>query len=141
MARTVKEWVGRTDDAMPSSEASLRIWHRAKGRCQHCERKILAGEPKHRDHIKPLADGGKNVESNFQILCEACHRLKTGAENSERAKVKAKAKSILGLRTTPVQKIQSGPRTISERTARKIANPKPSLAPRQLFRSAQETQP
>ncbi|RIY00177.1 HNH endonuclease [Aureimonas flava] len=41
------------------------------------------------DHITPLADGGENVESNLQILCGDCHKLKTAAEASQRAAVRS----------------------------------------------------
>ena len=37
------------------------------------------------DHIVPVADGGHPFDpANLQTLCEACHREKTAAENSER---------------------------------------------------------
>jgi 5-methylcytosine-specific restriction protein A len=98
MARTTPEWIGKTDNAMPPPSVTLRIWERAKGRCAKCERKLMAGERWDRDHITPLADGGKNVESNFQVLCEWCHGQKTAGENEQRAKVRTKTKKHLGIR-------------------------------------------
>lgn len=97
MVRTVKEWRGRTDDAMPPQLASLRIWERCKGRCAHCGKKLMPGDNPARDHIVALADGGENVESNFQILCGPCHSAKTSVENSERATVRGLKASHIGL--------------------------------------------
>ena len=36
------------------------------------------------DHVARLADGGADDLSNTQTLCEACHRLKTAAEQRTR---------------------------------------------------------
>lgn len=106
MARTLPEWIGKHDDAAIPDEVKLRIWNRAKGHCEICTRKILAGEPKHFDHITPLANGGRHAEKNLQIACISCHGKKTAVEATERAKVKAVAKSVLGLKR-PKQKIPS----------------------------------
>ena len=38
------------------------------------------------DHIKPLADGGLDIEGNLQVLCRACHMAKTVEENRLRRK-------------------------------------------------------
>lgn len=97
--RTVPEWFGKTPDQMPPPTVSLRIWEHAKGCCEICTRKIMAGEEWHRDHIKALADGGENRESNYQVACVWCHREKTGAENSERAVVRRKAKAHAGIKS------------------------------------------
>ncbi len=32
------------------------------------------------DHVKPLAMGGEDVDSNVQVLCHDCHQLKTATE-------------------------------------------------------------
>ena len=37
------------------------------------------------DHVKPLADGGRDVLGNLQILCVNCHRVKSATESTERA--------------------------------------------------------
>lgn len=106
MARTVSEWVAKHDDAAIPGDVKLRIWSRAKGYCQICTRKILAGEPKHFDHMTPLADGGRHAEKNLQIACVSCHGKKTAAEATERAKVKAVAKSVLGLKAKPAKPLR-----------------------------------
>ena len=106
MARTISEWVAKHDDAAIPGDVKLRIWSRAKGYCQICTRKVLAGEPKHFDHIMPLADGGRHAEKNLQIACVACHATKTAGEATERAKVKAVAKSVLGLKAKPAKPLR-----------------------------------
>ncbi|MGP2493323.1 HNH endonuclease [Mesorhizobium sp. PUT5] len=66
---------------------------------------------KHFDHKTPLADGGKHSETNLQIACVACHVQKTAGEATERAQVRAVAKSVLGLKPKPKQKIPSPPKS------------------------------
>ena len=34
-----------------------------------------------RDHIVPLAEGGRDTDDNTQALCEACSDTKTAAES------------------------------------------------------------
>ena len=102
-----KLWVGKNDRAMPPPNVTLRIFTRAKGCCQECQRKLMAGEKWIRDHIIPLQDGGVNAETNIQILCWPCNVKKTGGEATERAKVRAKAKADLGIKTAPKRPLVS----------------------------------
>jgi 5-methylcytosine-specific restriction protein A len=37
-----------------------------------------------RDHVIPLADGGRDVDANTQGLCFACHDRKSAAETRRR---------------------------------------------------------
>lgn len=50
------------------------------GECQSCGR---AGSVV--DHIVPLWAGGSDAESNKQLLCVACHGVKTKREAAQRA--------------------------------------------------------
>lgn len=118
MARTVKEWIAKHDDATIPTDVQLRVWNRAGGCCQSCTRKIMTGEPKHIDHIAPLADGGEHRERNLQLLCVACHRPKTAAENSERARVKRKAKAVHGF-VVDAPKMQGRPFPKTTKSARR----------------------
>jgi 5-methylcytosine-specific restriction protein A len=43
MSRTVKEWFGKTDDAMPPPSVRLRIYQNAGGVCHISGRKIQVG--------------------------------------------------------------------------------------------------
>lgn len=134
MPRAIPEWIGRTDDADIPDRVKLRVWNRSGGHCGICTRKLMAGEAKHFDHKTALIDGGRHSETNLQIACVACHADKTAAEATERAKVRAKSKAVLGIRTAPVVKIKTGQRVVSERTAKNQANPKQPLPPRPMFR-------
>lgn len=52
--------------------------------CVTCEAKGYARAATQLDHIVPLIDGGKDDESNYQGLCEACHTDKTAREAKAR---------------------------------------------------------
>lgn len=97
MARTKKEWVGKTDDAMPPNTVRLRIYRKQDGKCAVCPRKLRPGNIT-LDHRKPLEDGGENRESNCQLICtDPCSLEKTGEENSRRADADRFAIKQLGL--------------------------------------------
>ena len=55
-------------------------WFRDHPLCVMCEAKGLTRPANRLDHIIPLIDGGKDDESNYQSLCEPCHKDKTAAE-------------------------------------------------------------
>ena len=57
-----------------------KILMRDKHTCQSCHR--VGGELE-LDHIVNVAVGGTDSESNLQILCTECHRLKTNLESKE----------------------------------------------------------
>lgn len=54
-----------------------------------CARSWCEGPALDVDHIIPLWNFGKNIRSNLEALCEACHAQKTTAEAKVRAKAKA----------------------------------------------------
>ena len=61
------------------------VYYRDRGRCQNCL-KDVSGEVYHldmyhMDHVLPLAEGGTNDPTNFQLLCKACN-LKKGGRGS-----------------------------------------------------------
>lgn len=84
--RKVEEWIGKTADARPPKAVLDRLFLQQGGRCALSGRKIMAGDVTHADHIVPLKDGGKNRESNLQLVLAAEHRIKTSDENTARAK-------------------------------------------------------
>ena len=49
----------------------------AKGRCQRYGWVIHPGKRWELDHVMPLALGGRDEPSNWQVLCAACHSHKT----------------------------------------------------------------
>ena len=101
--RAIEEWVGRTPDSVAPPEVQLRVLLRQSRICPLSGQRIRGDAETHCDHITPLKDGGKNVESNLQIVLAKYHRAKTGAENSERAKVKKKAKAAYGFKEKPTR--------------------------------------
>jgi 5-methylcytosine-specific restriction endonuclease McrA len=86
MGRAVTEWVGKTPDAKPPKAVIDRLFLRQGGRCGLTGKKIRPGEKTEADHIIPLKDGGRNAETNLQLVLAEAHREKTAGENSARAK-------------------------------------------------------
>lgn len=60
------------------------VFYRDRGICSNCQKDISGliniHNSKHFDHIIPLASGGLNDISNFQLLCEACNLGKKDKE-------------------------------------------------------------
>jgi 5-methylcytosine-specific restriction protein A len=54
---------------------------RAEPWCRACKAKGLLSLATIRDHITPLAEGGPDVTSNTQPLCQACSDAKTRQES------------------------------------------------------------
>jgi len=100
-ARSTPEWVGRTPDSMPPMSVILRILVRQDGKCAISGLKIrdVKRSKVTPDHITPLADGGKNVESNIQIVLRGADKEKTSRESTRRAKANRARKAALGLKS------------------------------------------
>lgn len=88
-ARSLDEWQGATPDAAIPERVKIRIFNRYGGRCAITGKRLMPGEIDY-DHIIPLRDGGLHCEANLQPVWRKMHREKTGAENSERAKIDEK---------------------------------------------------
>lgn len=125
MSRTVREWVGKTDDAKVPAAVRLRVFKREKGICYLSGVKI-GGKKWELEHKVPLAsvDGkvsGLHRESNLFPALVQPHKLKTAEEAAVTAKVNAVAKRAAGI-TAPTQKIKSagfrGPDKESKREAK-----------------------
>lgn len=86
MARSVPEWIGKSDDAMPGKLVRKRLRDRNGNCCWQCGSAFGPGNVAHCDHITPLIDEGENRESNLQMLCPKCHGAKTSAEAKARKK-------------------------------------------------------
>jgi 5-methylcytosine-specific restriction endonuclease McrA len=85
--RSVEEWIGKTDDAMPPPRVRIRIFDTAQGRCRICGRKIGAGEYWQQGHIIALCNGGENREQNMAPECRNCCYGKTAADVAEKSAV------------------------------------------------------
>lgn len=96
--RTVKEWIGKTDDADPTDDCKLRVAKRADYSCQICTRECKWGRGD-TDHAVPIWKGGQNRESNLQWVCRTpCHSRKTAQEATERAKERKTQKRVAGIK-------------------------------------------
>ena len=60
--------------------------------CVECEKRGIIRVATQRDHIVPLAEGGLDVPSNTQGLCDECHKAKV-AEESRRGKARARTEN------------------------------------------------
>jgi 5-methylcytosine-specific restriction endonuclease McrA len=92
----LKEWVGKTPEAMPGQTVLLRLYAKQNGICAcGCGQSMNLNRDKvDCDHVIALIDGGENRESNLQLLLNACHKVKTGKEataRSEERRHKARA--------------------------------------------------
>ena len=74
----------RRQDKRPTDRAQRqRLLDLANGRCGLCG--VVVDSLFDVDHIVPRADGGSDEDSNLQVLCLHCHRVKTVRECRERA--------------------------------------------------------
>jgi 5-methylcytosine-specific restriction enzyme A len=96
VARSVKEWIGRTNDDKIPDRVRVRVYHLSGGHCATCtQRTTLSWEC---DHILSLINGGEHRESNLQVLCGGCHKEKTAEDVAVKAKTYAIQKRHLGLK-------------------------------------------
>lgn len=74
----------------------LEIWTRANGHCEKCKAKMKVGEGEY-DHIIAQGYGGENTVENGQLLCNPCHKGKTGIDKGITEKVKRIRDKHLGI--------------------------------------------
>lgn len=101
--RAVPEWIGKTPDTAIPPRVKLRVHHNAEGMCAKCGLEATPGEY---DHTIPIVLGGENRESNLQLLCVPCHKIKTKLDVKIKAKVARVRKKRLGI-TKSRQQIKS----------------------------------
>jgi len=91
MARTLKEWVGKTPDTAIPPRVRQRVWERHAGICHICKGAI--GHKKwHADHVKALikdipGEPHGNRESNLAPAHDICNLKKAAEEAAEKAEV------------------------------------------------------
>lgn len=96
--RSVPEWCGRSDDAMPPARVKDRIRERQENRCALTGREFRPGDTIHYDHKTPLWLGGANAEGNLQAVLAEPHKRKTAAEAAVKAKIDRTRKKHFGLK-------------------------------------------
>lgn len=97
MARSVDEWVGKTDDTPIPPRVKLRVFEAHGGRCHLSGRKIMVGDAWDCDHVIALINGGENRERNLAPALRSKHREKTAADVALKAKTDRIKKKRLGL--------------------------------------------
>lgn len=87
MARTVSEWIGRSDDTAPPPAVKARIVLAQAGLCAcSCGQRLgLAGERIEFDHTQALILGGENRENNLRALRSPCHGAKTKQDVAQKS--------------------------------------------------------
>jgi len=98
MSRSVKEWVGKSDDSQVPPRIRLRVLGRYFLRCGRCARTIVSGEAWICDHVVALINGGENRESNLQPLCGMCNVKKNKMDVVLKALTATKAKANYGIK-------------------------------------------
>ena len=83
-------WSARrgTYPGIPTREAKLL--KKQKGRCSHCGLYFKDTDIVEVDHIIPKSLGGKDADSNYQLLHRHCHDTKTATDGSMHSKECAK---------------------------------------------------
>jgi len=132
MARSVKEWRGRSDDHKPPPTVRQRILDRNNGTCHLCSQPIT-DRNWDADHVVALINGGENAEANMKPAHRQCHRLKTAKDVAEKAMVAQKRMKHSGA-IQPKQTIQGR----NSLQTRKDRPPKPRLPPARLYAPTRE---
>jgi 5-methylcytosine-specific restriction protein A len=98
MTRATPEWIGAHPDVAIPPRVKVRIFDRDGGRCKECTRKVGPGFlPFAFDHITALVNSGQHRETNLQLLCDHCHKVKTEADVGEKKIVRRKRAKHLGI--------------------------------------------
>ena len=129
----MKEWIGKTDDSMPSKACKLRILDRQENKCALTGHVFRPGDKIEFDHITPLWLHGENREKNLHAVLGEPHKRKTKAEAAVRSKINRQTARNLGI-TKPAGKLR-GPSF--QKPAKPERSAKQALAPRNLFERTQ----
>lgn len=135
MPRSVKEWIGKTDNTAIPPRVKQRVYDRDNGACHICKLAIKSGETWHADHVKALIEGGENRETNLAPTHAHCNLAKAAGEKTRKAKVQRMKEKNSGARK-PKGSInsQSFAKTEKHRAIDKSAVPE--LPRPSLFRKA-----
>ena len=109
MSRSVPEWIGRNDDAMPHKAVRERLL-KIYPVCYICARPFGDGTTVELDHKIPLYKGGENRESNLRPVHKKCHTEKCREEAADRAKVRNLTLRHSGLQTKSKQPFPKRPK-------------------------------
>ncbi len=66
----------------------LKVFEAAKGVCHLCQQRIQVGQKWDVEHVRPLALGGADDDSNMRPAHRACHATKTKTDAASWSKAK-----------------------------------------------------
>lgn len=98
MSRSVPEWISKRDDDAIPPRVKLRVFEAAQGCCAKCTLSIRGKLLPAYDHKTALINGGEHRESNLQLLCVPCHKVKTRTDVAEKATGYRKRTKAAGIR-------------------------------------------
>lgn len=98
MARTLKEWIGKTDDTPIPPRVKVRVFGIFRGCCAACTNRIGGKLLARYDHKISLINDGENRENNIQLLCNWCHDNKTVVDVLLKALVYRKKAKHIGIK-------------------------------------------
>ena len=135
MARSVSEWIGKTDDSKAPPRVRQRAFDRDGGKCHLCSIVIKPIEGFELDHVVALINGGENRETNLAPAHKHCHLAKTRLDVAKKVKVAAIRQRFTGAKQ-PTGKLKSAgfpQSTKSTQRTEKAAGKLPVPGYRSLF--------
>ncbi len=109
MSRSVKPWVGKTDDTPVPPRVRLRVFRAKGGKCHKCGRGIREKIERWTcEHLIAIINGGRNAEDNLDLTCCNCLPAKNAADVAEKKIIARKAKKALGIKTTKFRPMPCG---------------------------------
>lgn len=123
-----------------SARDLVALFSRKRGICHLCGGIITPPEPWDVSHDRPLAMGGADDASNWDIAHRRCHKAHTaGVDVPQIAKAKRREAKHLGAKPAPAKPIKSAPfppveeKKRSDRSGKVDKAALPPLARRSLF--------
>ena len=98
MSRPVPEWIAKHENEAIPPRVKLRIFQKFNKRCAVCTLLIVGKLRPEYDHVTALINGGEHRERNIQLLCSACHKVKTKADVAEKSDAYRKQLNAAGIR-------------------------------------------
>src|SRR5262245_14979256 len=100
VARSVKEWVGKTPDTAIPNRVKLRVLDRYGRKCYLTGVPIRTGDKWDVEHVTALINGGENREDNLAPALKAPHKLKTRTDMRIKKKNSRVMRRHYGLRVS-----------------------------------------
>ena len=115
-----------------STRDLVALFSRKNGVCHLCRGQITPGEAWDVSHDRPLAMGGADDATNWDIAHRKCHKAHTaGVDIPQIGKAKRREAKHMGAKPAPAKPIKSAPMPTTDRAAKR--QPKPSLPYKRLY--------